>query len=287
MALASVALGCGAEPGQEMLHGAALAPLPPELASLRARSCDNAAEAEDSSPDSIEAVRTTEREALRVAFSSTQAGWLPNRPVWLVQIRGNFTATRAPHPLGVDPARGRIMRFTTQRGLVPPGGSSWGLGNAEVDLSQLGAVTVLAQGAGACGAITGAVPQDVRVNLRGDAGIVVHDEASVRARVRSDRAILTAADYTMGGAVTSSHLVRFTDPDDCEYANELDAGQPETAHCKPLSVNRLAWLVVIRDATVPVFGPPGRRGPETYEATVAAFVDARTGEDLGAETLPP
>ena len=126
----------------------------------------------------------------------------------------------------------------------------------------------------------------MRANLRSQ-GTIVDEERKARAKVDKARAIRTASDYEFGGSLGSTHLVRYTNPDDCEYANELDAGQPETAHCKPLSVNRLAWLVVIRDATVPVFGPPGRRGPDTYEATVAAFVDARTGEDLGAETLPP
>jgi hypothetical protein len=130
------------------------------------------------------------------------------------------------------------------------------------------------------------VPTDVRSNLRAQ-GTIVDDERRARTKVDMARAIRTASDYEFGRSLDSAHLVRYTNPDDCEYANELDAGQPETAHCTLLSVNRLAWLVVYRGATLAVHGPPGRRGPDTYEATVAAFVDARTGEDLGAETLPP
>jgi len=49
----------------------------------------------------------------------------------------------------------------------------------------------------------------------------------------------------------------------------------------------LAWLVVFRDVEAPIFGPPGRRGPDTYDATVAAFVDARSGREISAVTLPP
>ena len=155
MALAGLAFcsGCGAQ--QESPRGAEDHPpvpsalrsqdLPPDLAEVHARACVNAAEADDPTPDLIEVVPTTEREALRVAFDSTQAKSLPNRPVWLVQVRGDFVALTAPGLPGAEPPRGSIMRFTAQRGPDPPGGSSWGLSNAERDLSQLGVVTKLPQ----------------------------------------------------------------------------------------------------------------------------------------------
>lgn len=133
-----------------------------------------------------------------------------------------------------------------------------------------------------------AVPADVRTNLRRQYRITV-DAADVRDRadVVEERAVRVASEYGSGGAVSSTHLVRYTDPDDCEYANEMDAGEPETARCTLLSIDRLVWLVVVRGATMALLGPPGRKGPDTYDATLAVFVDARTGADLGMVTLPP
>ena len=55
----------------------------------------------------------------------------------------------------------------------------------------------------------------------------------------------------------------------------------------PLYMNHLTWLVVIRGASLSVHGPWGRSGPRTYDATVAVFIDAKTGADLGSVTLPP
>jgi hypothetical protein len=146
VAAAAVSFGCGA--AEQAVRGAE--PLPPELAALRARACAYAAEDEDDNPKLIEVVPTTEREALRVVFHASQAAWLPDRPVWLVQVHGNFTATRAPRLPGAEAPRGRVMHFTAQRGPVQAGGSSWGLANAEVDLSQLGPVIRLHDGATAC-----------------------------------------------------------------------------------------------------------------------------------------
>jgi hypothetical protein len=132
------------------------------------------------------------------------------------------------------------------------------------------------------------LPADVRINLERDYAITLHGEPSARARVDANRAIRAASGFGFGSeGSASAYLVRYSDPDDCEYASELDAGQPETAQCTPLTVNRLAWLVVFRDVEAPIFGPPGRRGPDTYDATVAAFVDARSGREISAVTLPP
>ncbi len=43
-----------------------------------------------------------------------------------------------------------------------------------------------------------------------------------------------------------------------------------------LFVGQVVWLVVIRDATLPIFGPPGRSGPRYSVGPLAVFV--RTGE---------
>jgi hypothetical protein len=130
------------------------------------------------------------------------------------------------------------------------------------------------------------VPTDVRINLERDYDVTLDTEPRERVRVGAERAIRAASGFGFEGHA-SAHLVRYTDPDDCEYASELDAGQPETAQCTPLSVNRLAWLVVLRGVEAPIFGPAGRGGPGTYDATVAAFVDARSGREITAVTLPP
>jgi hypothetical protein len=130
------------------------------------------------------------------------------------------------------------------------------------------------------------LPADVRINLERDYDVTLHGEPWARARVDANRAIRVASGFGSEGSA-SAYLVRYSDPNDCEYASELDAGQPETARCTPLTVNRLAWLVVFRDVEAPIFGPPGRRGPDTYDATVAAFVDARSGREISAVTLLP
>ena len=130
------------------------------------------------------------------------------------------------------------------------------------------------------------LPADVRINLDRDYDVTLRAEPLARARVGAKRAIRVASGFGFEGPA-SAYLVRYSDPNDCEYASELDAGQPETAQCTPLTVNRLAWLVVFRDVEAPIFGPPGRGGPDTYDATVAAFVDARSGREISAVTLPP
>lgn len=37
-------------------------------------------------------------------------------------------------------------------------------------------------------------------------------------------------------------------------------------------------LLIIDDVTYPVFGPPGRTGPDSYVSDEALFLDANTGE---------
>lgn len=152
-------------------------------------------------------------------------------------------------------------------------------------------VVLAAAGCGAnlpSGSQSDGVPEDVRINLEREEGVTLHGEPSARARVDANRAIRAASGFGFGSeGSASAYLVRYSDPNDCEYASELDAGQPETAQCTPLTVDRLAWLVVFRDVEAPIFGPPGRSGPDTYDATVAAFVDARSGREISAVTLPP
>ena len=117
--------------------------LPLELAELKQRALAVAASTDDPTPDSIVAVPTTHHAALRVAFNSVPGVGIPDSPIWLVEVRGDFTALGAPRPIYASPPRGHILRFTAQRGSVRPGGSSWGLGDRKTDLGVLGPVTQL------------------------------------------------------------------------------------------------------------------------------------------------
>ena len=36
--------------------------------------------------------------------------------------------------------------------------------------------------------------------------------------------------------------------------------------------DQLAWLVIVRDVTIPILGPPGRPGPPSYIGMLAVFV---------------
>jgi hypothetical protein len=88
-----------------------------------------------------------------------------------------------------------------------------------------------------------------------------------------------------GGHEPSAYLVRFTDDVHGTLKSE-DDGEIERTW-----VDRLAWLVVYRETTQPIFGPPPRpgvdstEGPTTYTSDLAAFVDASTGEFLEAVTI--
>jgi hypothetical protein len=137
------------------------------------------------------------------------------------------------------------------------------------------------------GSRRGPVPSDVRTHLRGDYGITVPEATRGSPLITAEQALRTAdEENASGGTAVSAHLVLYSDPDFGEAANEIVAAEDDAVFT-PLYVDHLTWLVVIRDASPPVFGPPGRSGPGTYEATVAVFVDAETGADLGEVTLPP
>lgn len=136
-----------------------------------------------------------------------------------------------------------------------------------------------------------AVPADVRANLRADYRITVaappRGGASPSVAARQARSTAVREYSGFGGHPVSAHLVLFSDPVYGEAANEIEAAEDD-AVITPVYVNHLAWLVVVRDATPAIHGPPGRdRGRGTYDATMAIFIDAKTGADLMAVTLPP
>lgn len=131
------------------------------------------------------------------------------------------------------------------------------------------------------------VPTDVHTALLSDWGITT--TAPIPGTVPGVTA--AAANTTaqteygfMGGAITSTHLVLFTDPDLGDAVSE-EAAAEEDATFTPVYTNHLAWLVVIRDASWES-RVPGQQS-QTFAQTVAAFIDATNGSDLGAVTLPP
>jgi hypothetical protein len=115
------------------------------------------------------------------------------------------------------------------------------------------------------------VPDDIAVSLP-STGIVVVDATDVAASslaVSPQRALRVArrnfggfahpytSDWVRVGRVTL-HLVRVV------RSNSMG----------PLGLfpGQLVWLVVVRDVTLPIFGPPGRRGPRSYVGMLAVFV---------------
>ncbi len=96
-----------------------------------------AAAAGDGSVNFAEAVLTTRRRAEALLG----AGIVSNEPLYLVEIQGRFTLLDATGPPGARPPQGDYLTFTFDptTNLVP----DLGLSDQSVDLSVLGAVTVL------------------------------------------------------------------------------------------------------------------------------------------------
>jgi hypothetical protein len=125
------------------------------------------------------------------------------------------------------------------------------------------------------------VPADVSANLRADYGITIATpprSASSRLTLKQVRA-LAVEEY--GDLPVSAHLVLYSDPEFGDAPSELAAGEDD-AVITPVYMNHLAWLVVVRGATPALHGPPGG----TYDATIAVFIDAKTGGELTSVTLP-
>jgi hypothetical protein len=82
-------------------------------------------------------------------------------------------------------------------------------------LVSLGAVTACGAEASSESEPGSGVPTEVRANLRAE-GTTVDDERQARPEIDMARALRTASDYEFGGSVESAHLVRYTNPDDCD-----------------------------------------------------------------------
>ena len=82
------------------------------------------------------------------------------------------------------------------------------------------------------------------------------------------------------GSNPSTHLVYFTDAQYGIQPNDADG----TAAI-PYSSNRLAWLVLLRHGTQPVFGGEEGAAFETEVVTAATLIDANSGEHIETVTL--
>jgi hypothetical protein len=105
--------------------------------------------------------------------------------------------------------------------------------------------------------------QDVRV---------MQQQAVKNALARMSRPLNEAAKAT---------LVTVTDT---RYVNHAQPDAPGV----PVLANRMAWLVLIPNVSVPIvrpYRPWAPAGPGSYTATLAVFIDANTGEFLEAASL--
>lgn len=134
-----------------------------------------------------------------------------------------------------------------------------------------------------------ALPDDVAANLLSDWGITTAapppgtspriDAATAQARAEDEYSFV-------GGTAVSTHLVNYSDPDFGDAPSE-EAAADENATFTPVYANYLAWLVIVRNASPQVYGPETFQPGATTTVTVAVFIDAATGDDLTAVTLPP
>ena len=101
---------------------------------------------------------------------------------------------------------------------------------------------------------------------------VTQQQAVRNALTKMSRPLNAAAEATLV-TVTDTH-----------YVNHAQPGAPGV----PVLANRPAWLVLIPNFSVPIVRPyrPGDpAGPASYTATLAVFIDARTGDFLEAASL--
>lgn len=108
------------------------------LTSLTALAKSSAAADGDPSVTSANAVLTTRQDAVRVMSGDAVN---TNDPVYLLQIKGHFTAVDASVPSGAALPKGSylVLVVNVSNGLV----DDWGVGNHVADLSSLGPVVTL------------------------------------------------------------------------------------------------------------------------------------------------
>ena len=124
------------------------------------------------------------------------------------------------------------------------------------------------------------VPAVVQHELRAEL-ISVSPAVPASTDVAPARAIRIAVSWapTLGGRPVGvrAFRVRYTDP---YYGKTISTGG-----VRPFNVNKAAWLVLIPNTINFISGPPSRKGPNTYRATLAVFVAATTGRVIQAITI--
>lgn len=120
-------------------------------------------------------------------------------------------------------------------------------------------------------------------SLKSGYGITIADVEPTRTpRVSRTRALRVAVAESsfLGGKSPSAHLVYYTDRSAGTQTSDADG-----AAIIPLAEHRLTWLVLSWHAQAPIFCCPGRKGPASYAAGVATFVDASTGKVIQTSTI--
>ncbi len=104
------------------------------------------------------------------------------------------------------------------------------------------------------------LPEDVAMSLT-NSGIEVRDASEVK----------RGSSY-----MTSRHAVAIARRNFGGMARPYSGWHSNTVGKLGLFPDQLAWLVVIRDVTIPILGPPGRPGPRSYTGMLAVFVRTDT-----------
>jgi hypothetical protein len=136
-----------------------------------------------------------------------------------------------------------------------------------VFMVALGALVLAATGLGATG--TAALPSDVRDGLVAqsiEVGQPTGAPAELPVSATRAKRIVKRLGFVNGHA-SGVYLVRVIG-----HLGPFDPLPPGRGWTPitPLQVGDLAWIVVIRDATIPILGPPGG----TYKATLVVIVES-------------
>jgi hypothetical protein len=139
-------------------------------------------------------------------------------------------------------------------------------------------------------AVASPVPEDVGASLAAECYPVADASLPPSSLPVGPRRALRVAMRNLGWAVLpygarwsrvgriTVHLVQLREPPTAD-------GRCSFMNLNPIRVGDLAWLVVIRDATIPLIGPPGRPGPKRYVAPLAVFVRTDVPVFVRAMTL--
>ncbi len=168
----------------------------------------------DPAPTAMQAVRTTRSDTDRLEDSGSS---LPDVPVWLVQVIGNFVCHDCKIPPGADPPSGTAITLVLDA--VTYEGSEFGIDKKPLDLSKLGEVVDLS----AAGAIPSLLSQKLRATKGLDhAEIVLTTWSRLHRIVHTDLRTTSVAIWFVqahgsfrhfaSGPIGSSHPATATSP---------------------------------------------------------------------------